>query len=168
VPPDEVVRLLDDLDTAGVRCWVDGGWGVDALLGRQTREHSDLDLVVDDGGLRRAIGLFEQEGYVVIRDWLPTAIAFRRESDGNEVDLHPVRITPDGGGDQTQLDGISVYHYEAPTPGLIGGRSVPCCSIDDQIRCHRGYEPTAKDRRDMAALAEAFGIALPAPYVGAE
>ena len=29
------------------RVWIAGGWGVDALVGRQTRIHSDLELAVD-------------------------------------------------------------------------------------------------------------------------
>jgi Aminoglycoside-2''-adenylyltransferase len=99
VSPDDVVRLLDLLDGAGVRWWVDGGWGIDALLRYQTREHSDLDLAVDEAGLALTVDLLRDEGYAVIRDWLPTAIAFCRETDGSEVDLHPVRSTPDGGGD---------------------------------------------------------------------
>jgi lincosamide nucleotidyltransferase A/C/D/E len=41
----EVVRLLDLLESAGVTVWLDGGWGVDALLEEQTREHDDLGLV---------------------------------------------------------------------------------------------------------------------------
>ena len=138
---------------------------MDALLGRQTREHSDLDVVIDDQGLTAAIDVIEEQGYAVIRDWQPTAIALRREADGAEVDLHPVRKSPDGGGDQVQLDGVSTYRYAAPVSGSITGRAVLCCPVDDQIRCHRGYEPTAKDRQDMAELASAFGVALPEPYI---
>src|SRR4051794_33742852 len=123
VAPEEVIGLLDSLDGSGIRCWVDGGWGVDALLGRQTREHSDLDLVIDNHGLTAAIDLIEEQGYALIRDWQPTAIAFRREADGAEVDLHPVRKTHDGGGDQVQLDGVSTYHYGAPVSGSIAGRA---------------------------------------------
>jgi Aminoglycoside-2''-adenylyltransferase len=161
--PEVVLRLRDRLDGAGVRCWVDGGWGIDALLGHQTREHSDLDLVVDDASLAVAIDLLRDQGYVTIRDWLPTAIAFRRQIDGSEVDLHPVRGTADGGGDQLQLDGVTMYHYDPPVEGRIGGTSVLCCSVDDQIRCHRGYERTTTDRQDMEALAAAFNVALPEP-----
>jgi lincosamide nucleotidyltransferase A/C/D/E len=40
------------LDQEGVRAWLDGGWAVDALLGRQTRLHSDLDLAVVAGTRR--------------------------------------------------------------------------------------------------------------------
>jgi hypothetical protein len=43
------------------------------------------------------------QGYDVIRDWLPTSIAFRDRS-GREVDLHPLDPTPDGGGDQVLPD----------------------------------------------------------------
>jgi lincosamide nucleotidyltransferase A/C/D/E len=47
IVPDEVVRLLDAFEAAKVKAWLDGGWGVDALLGRQRRTHDDLDLVVE-------------------------------------------------------------------------------------------------------------------------
>ena len=42
----EVLRVLDALDGAGIRTGITGGWGVDALLRRQTRPHTDLDLGV--------------------------------------------------------------------------------------------------------------------------
>ena len=42
----EVVRLLDLLEGEDLVAWLDGGWGVDALLERRTRSHDDLDLVV--------------------------------------------------------------------------------------------------------------------------
>lgn len=43
---DDVIRILDLLETAGAPCWVAGGWGSDALVGHQTREHADVDLAV--------------------------------------------------------------------------------------------------------------------------
>jgi hypothetical protein len=46
----EVVDVLERLDRAGVPVWLDGGWGVDALVGRQTRPHRDLDLGPFAGG----------------------------------------------------------------------------------------------------------------------
>jgi len=41
-----VLQILDPLATARVVVRVDVGWSVDAPIGRQTREHEDLDLVV--------------------------------------------------------------------------------------------------------------------------
>ena len=46
VRADDVLTLLSTLDQLGVHYWLDGGWGVDCVLGEETREHSDLDLVV--------------------------------------------------------------------------------------------------------------------------
>jgi tRNA nucleotidyltransferase/poly(A) polymerase len=37
------VRILDTLGQHGVDACVGGGWAVDALLGEQTRAHTDLD-----------------------------------------------------------------------------------------------------------------------------
>jgi hypothetical protein len=42
-----VVALVDLLERRGVDVWLDGGWGVDALLGYQDREHDDLDVVAE-------------------------------------------------------------------------------------------------------------------------
>jgi lincosamide nucleotidyltransferase A/C/D/E len=44
--PAEIVRLLGAFESTGVRVWIDGGWGVDALFGEQLRSHDDLDIVV--------------------------------------------------------------------------------------------------------------------------
>ena len=34
------------LDQHAIRFWVVGGWGIDALLGRVTRPHKDLDVLL--------------------------------------------------------------------------------------------------------------------------
>ena len=156
--------MLRLLSAAGVVCWVDGGWGIDALLGRQSREHDDLDLVIDDATLDAALAALAGAGFEVIRDWLPTAVALRRTGDGAQVDLHPVCRTADGGGDQVQRDGASTYHYSTPVRGRIGDTTVLCAPVEDQVTGHLGYEPADQDRRDMAALARQFAVDLPDPY----
>jgi len=42
----DVVELLNCLEEHGIDVWLNGGWGVDALLGHQTREHEDLDITI--------------------------------------------------------------------------------------------------------------------------
>ena len=42
-----VVEIIGNLQQAGIDVWLDGGWGVDALIRKQTRQHEDLDVVVD-------------------------------------------------------------------------------------------------------------------------
>ena len=110
---DEVRRVLDRLAAEDIVVWVDGGWGIDALLEEQTRDHSDLDLVVDRAAVATIKSGLRAEGFEVVRDWLPTAIAFEHP-DGRAIDLHPVELTADGGGDQIQLDGAARFHYTSP------------------------------------------------------
>lgn len=149
----DVLKLLAD---AGLGAWVDGGWGVDALLGVTTREHEDLDLVVRLEDVDRVRDALASAGFtVVVRNWLPTALAVA-DSGGRCVDLHPVTGPPDGGGDQALLDG-GRFHYPPPVPGLIGGRVVSCVDAATQLKCHSGYELTPKDRHDLAHLRRRFG-----------
>lgn len=43
IDPGELTRRLE---SAGVECWVTGGWSIDMYLGRQTRTHHDTDVAV--------------------------------------------------------------------------------------------------------------------------
>jgi lincosamide nucleotidyltransferase A/C/D/E len=159
---DDVIVVLDLLAGAGVRAWVDGGWGVDALLGETCREHSDLDLVVVGVSVARSV--LVGAGFArVLRDWLPTALALG-DGEGREVDLHPVVPTSDGGGDQLLPSGS--FHYPAPVVGVIGGRVVECVDPVTQVACHVGYSPGEKDFVDVRRLAGRFGISLPESYRG--
>jgi lincosamide nucleotidyltransferase A/C/D/E len=45
---------------AGIEVWVDGGWGIDQLLGEQTRRHEDFDLVVTSAELGRVRAALER------------------------------------------------------------------------------------------------------------
>jgi lincosamide nucleotidyltransferase A/C/D/E len=65
---DQVLAVLGELEAAGVDAWIDGGWGIDALLGRQTRQHDDLDLVVRSDTVTRCRRVFEAGGFLVERD----------------------------------------------------------------------------------------------------
>jgi lincosamide nucleotidyltransferase A/C/D/E len=67
----QVLAVVELLRAEGVVGWLDGGWGVDALLHEQTRSHADVDLVVDVAGLDRLVGSLRAEGY-------PTALTPRR------------------------------------------------------------------------------------------
>jgi lincosamide nucleotidyltransferase A/C/D/E len=160
---EDVLAVLDLLAAAGVGAWVDGGWGVDALVGAATRAHSDVDLVVPLPAADAALAALAAAGYArVLRDWRPTVAAVADER-GREVDLHLVRPTPDGGGDQALPDGGS-FHYPPPVAGTVGGRAVRCVDARTQLRAHLGYPPTAKDRADMGLLRDRLGVDLVPPY----
>ncbi len=152
----EVLDVLALLADAGLTAWVDGGWGVDALLGVTTREHADLDLVVRLDEIESVRQVLVRAGFTtVLRDWLPNAPALA-DDGGRSVDLHPVTRAPDGGGEQAVLGGGS-FHYPPPVPGVIGGRPVRCVDARTQLLCHSGYEHSDKDRQDVARLRQRFG-----------
>src|SRR5712691_1037910 len=61
-----LLAVIGLVEADGIDVWLDGGWGVDALLGHQTREHDDLDLVVELGHASRIIELLEGLGYSLV------------------------------------------------------------------------------------------------------
>ncbi|MDQ6875288.1 MAG: amino acid transporter [Actinomycetota bacterium] len=163
---NDVHAVLDALADARVGAWLDGGWGVDALLGTQTRVHSDLDLLVDIADLPAVPTALAALGYSLDVDWLPTRAAFATPA-GQRVDLHPVTFDSTGTGWQA---GAAADGADCPYPaaefatGRVGGRTVGCLSARLQLVHHSGYLPRPHDRADIFRLAEAFGLALPPAY----
>jgi lincosamide nucleotidyltransferase A/C/D/E len=88
MPADAVVAVVDALRGAGVDATIAGGWAVDALLGRMTREHDDLDLAVDADDVDRALEVLAGLGLGVIADERPGRLVL---GDGvRSVDREPV------------------------------------------------------------------------------
>lgn len=46
VRAQDVISLYQLLLANGIQAWITGGWGIDALLGKQTRPHKDLDVIM--------------------------------------------------------------------------------------------------------------------------
>jgi hypothetical protein len=49
----DAIALYSLSEKEGIKVWIDGGWAVDALLGRQTRNHADLDIALETRFLER-------------------------------------------------------------------------------------------------------------------
>jgi lincosamide nucleotidyltransferase A/C/D/E len=152
VDAEAVIQVLDALGAAGVRHWVAGGWGIAALVGRQTRQHRDLDLAVDAADLSRCLVVLAGLGYTAETDWLPSRIELRAAGE-RWVDVHPVAFTETGVGRQADLSGgFFEYPPDAFGRGLIAGRGVGCLSAEQQRRFHSGYEHRPQDIHDLAQL----------------
>ena len=163
----DVIRVLDALSKAGITVWLDGGWGVDALLGEETREHADLDMVVSAEHLDRALTSLAALGYEIVEDLRPTRVVLAA-GDGRRIDFHPVIFDPDGSARQIGAGpngGDAVYPAAGfAGNGSIGGHSVACLTPRLLVLHHLGYTPTAKDRHNVRLLCERFGIPLPDAY----
>jgi lincosamide nucleotidyltransferase A/C/D/E len=149
---EEVVAVLSALDDAGVETWLEGGWGIDALVGQQTRDHRDVDLDIDASYEATALEVLDRLGYAVQTDWRPTRVELVANGRG-WVDLHPLRFGPDGDARQAAPDG-TFWNFPKRyfTTGHLDQRDVGCFTIEAQRYFHAGYELRAQDRLDLAVL----------------
>jgi lincosamide nucleotidyltransferase A/C/D/E len=161
----DVLMVLDRLEAAGLVVWLDGGWGVDALVGVQSRPHRDLDLAIardDRPAAQAALATagFERDPTVV--PGLPARVLLA-DGHGRQVDLHLLVFDGHGNGWQ-ELDGGAWAAYPADGlsgVGAVGGRRVRCLTPELQVRNHLGYPLAATDRHDLARLGERFGVPVP-------
>ena len=150
VPAEAVPELLAVLAAAGVGAWLAGGWGVDALAGRQTRRHYDVDVVVDTApDVREAVAAALtaagfREGTVEHNEGLAMPVRWAWHDDtGLCVDILPVALDRP----PFRSDGTEPF-----TNGRIAGRVVPCLSAELQVRLHTGYSPRDVEPHDMDVL----------------
>jgi lincosamide nucleotidyltransferase A/C/D/E len=162
----DVIEILDALASAGIDAWLDGGWGVDALLGEQTRSHQDVDLVVRLDQVAGMRSVLAPVGFRLI-EGAPDSNFVLRDGRDREVDVHPVRFDDTGGGVYRMEDGGDWIYPAAGFAGrgIIAGREVKCLTPDIQMLGHAGgYVPHETDFHDMRLLHERFGTALQGPY----
>jgi lincosamide nucleotidyltransferase A/C/D/E len=164
----DVLAVLDLAERAGARLWIDGGWGVDALLGGQTREHGDLDVAVE----ARHLGAFREalsdNGYVAVGEDGATAWNFLlRHPAGPVVDLHVIVLDADGNGVLGPPEAGNAYPAASLTGrGTIGERVVECVAAEWAVRFRDAYAGDADDRADVLALCRRFDLPVPPQYRG--
>lgn len=164
VSAEDAVHLCELLEQHHIRFWVMGGWGVDALLHRQTRTHKDLDILALLGNLPQLQMLFAEQGFILKLVWeenrwvdmdgapdrLPTAFVVA-DAQGREIDVHIIDIG---------ADGAIIQHYDSPWPlpnaltgqGSIAGTAITCVSRETQIAMHTGYTLPEAHLRDLELL----------------
>jgi lincosamide nucleotidyltransferase A/C/D/E len=155
----DVLELLDCLDRAGVRVWLDGGWGVDALLRQQTRDHDDLDLVASLGDVPKLEEALGRGGFATTGGGAPKSFEMTDQA-GRQVDVHPVTFTSSGDGVYLMQNGDEWIYPASGFEGVgqILGTAVRCLTPEVQLLCHEGYELPAEHRQDVAALRERFRL----------
>jgi lincosamide nucleotidyltransferase A/C/D/E len=163
----DVTEVVGRLERAGLNYWLDGGWGVDALLSEQTRAHRDLDMAVELPSIDRVLAALDSLGFAISLDDRPTRLVVVDARD-RRIDLHPITLDAEGNGVQAGAGpngGDAIY----PAAGLAGegtiaGRRVFCLTPELQLMHHRGYEPKEDDHHDVRLLCERFGLPLPRGY----
>ena len=167
----QVAALYLDLEADEIELWLIGGWGVDALLGRQTREHHDLDVLVELASLERFRQRLHDLGFEFQYVWddetwwvhddawsgsddQPTAFVYAHR-DGREIDVHMIRREHDGtvttlwtAPHQLTADGLN-------GSGVVGAQPVRCLTAEMQRQAHSGYELPPHQVADLQLLAKA-------------
>ena len=162
----DVLDLYHALHQLGVEIWIDGGWGVDALLEQQTRPHQDLDIAIQQIHVAKLTELVRVRGYE------ETKLEIRRphnfvfaDDHGHEIDVHVIVLDEQGNGIYGPPENGEMYPADALEGiGIIAGQTVRCISPEWTIKFHSGYPLKEKDDHDVSALCEKFGIDLPAEY----
>jgi lincosamide nucleotidyltransferase A/C/D/E len=162
----EVIDLYNKLATLGIQIWIDGGWGVDALLGKQTRPHKDLDIAMQEKDLPKFREYLEACGYHEIKLKITRPHNFvLGDNQGHEIDVHVIVLDDEGNGIYGPVENGEMYPAASLTGnGTINGHTVKCISPEWAVKFHSGYELKDKDFQDISALCEKYGIALPAEY----
>jgi lincosamide nucleotidyltransferase A/C/D/E len=164
---ESAVRLLTALQDRAVDACVGGGWAVDALLGEQTREHSDLDLWVEATKVESLLVALAGAGVDRVFPWPGDRPWNFVLHDGGElrIDLHLYEQLDNGTWHYgSVVTGDRVPDEALQGRGTIAGTPVRCDHPTWSVQWHGGYPLRAVDRHDVPRLCERFGIELPEPY----
>jgi lincosamide nucleotidyltransferase A/C/D/E len=154
----DVLEFLALAQAHSIELWIDGGWSVDALLERQTRVHSDLDIALSHKDVPKLRALLEASGYQdVPRDDTRDCNFVLGDDLGHQIDFHS--FTFDDQGNVTF--GVPYPRESLTGTGLINGVMVKCISPEWLVKFHTGYEVDIDDHRDVLALCQRFGLEMP-------
>lgn len=157
----DVIEIAQLLDHNHIEFYVDGGWGVDALLGQQTRAHADLDIAMQHKDAARIRALLEARGYRdVPRDDSWECNFVLGDARGHEIDIHT--YTFDAAGNL--VNGVAYPIDSLTGTGSVNGYPVKCISPEWLVKFHTGYPLDENDYRDVKALCQRFGIEMPQQY----
>lgn len=159
----QVTHLYTQLEKLCIKIWLDGGWGVDALLQKQTRIHSDLDIVVQQHDALKLRQFLESSGYKPVkrddtRDWNFVL----GNTQGNLIDVHVIIFDEAGNGIYGPAEnGVYYPANSLLAEGSIDGVKVRCLTAQYQVQSHTGYAWSEKDFQDVTALCERFNLPMP-------
>ncbi len=157
----DVVEIVQLFDQNHVEVCIDGGWGVDALLGEQTRTHADLDIAVLHRDVAQIRTLLEARGYRgVPRDDTRECNFVLGDEQGHQIDIHSYEFDSAG----HLIYGVPYPYDSLNGTGSVNGYPVKCITPEWMIKFHTGYQLDEDDYHDVQALCQRFGFPIPSEY----
>ena len=161
---EDVIGIYTKLEDLGIKVWVDGGWGVDALLGKQIREHQDLDIAIQYKDLPKFREYMESRGYKEIeRDDDKKWNFVLRNEKGYEVDVHAFHFDEQG----RVIEGIEYPDGSLTGTGSLEGVVVRCIDPKHMVQFLAPWlsKHPHKYAQAISALCEKFSIEYPPEYI---
>ncbi len=161
MPKREVLSLLKLFNDNGIEVYIDGGWGIDALLGKQTRQHDDLDIAMPHRFVQKLKEILSTRGYAIVEKADSRDCNFVLGDElGHEIDVHTYTFDEHG----NNIFGIDYKSEHLTGEGLIGGHVVKCIPPKYMVEFHTGYVVDENDYHDVKLICEKFGLKLPSIY----
>ena len=158
---NDVIGIVRLFNQNHIDFYIDGGWGVDALLEQQTRTHADLDIAVQHKDVPQIRALLEARGYNdVSRDDTRDCNFVLGDSQGHQIDIHSYTFDSVG----NHIYGIAYPCDSLTGTGSVNGHPVKCISPEWMVKFHTGYKLDANDYHDVKALCQRFSIKMPLEY----
>lgn len=148
----DLLKILQILKDSNIKFWLDGGWGVDVLAGKQSRSHRDIDIDFDAQHTEELLSILKEHGYVIETDWAPVRIELYSETYGY-IDIHPFILQEDGSAKQADLEG-GWYEFSSDFFGtaVFEERKIPCISAKGQKVFHTDYPLRDIDKHDVKII----------------
>jgi len=154
---EDLIPFLDLFEELELEIWIDGGWGVDALLGEQTRTHEDLDFLIEKASSDRLVSAIRKLGFIDVHtdDHTPWNFVMGTPERKN-FDFHVLERTADG--DYSYGDPANSIPVTAES--INGTGTLGCPTPEFQIDSHTGYALKETDIHDVTALRDKFRLPL--------
>ena len=158
----DVIDLLKKAEHIGVDVWITGGWGVDALIGHQTRLHNDIDVFIQKKDTAVFTEILKSNGYCETKmEYTTDDHTAWCDSYERIIDLHLFEFVENGMlCFEKKNYPVDIFNGK----GKIGGITVRCLTAEAQLQYHQGYEQKEKDVHDVLLLCKTFGFPVPEDY----
>ena len=147
-----IKAVVNALGAAGISAWLFGGWGLDARIGRITREHGDIEFWLERTDAGRSKALLAEAGATVLATQPPVESC---EFTWDGVDFSTAYFDRQPDGSFIQLLGRWSDWLFPPgsfgdEPGMLDGAPVLVMSVAGMLAM-KGQYPAPAQRRAVAA-----------------
>src|SRR5439155_4821171 len=139
----------------------DGGWAVDALLGRQTRDHDDLDVAIPHAQVPLLRRLMATRGFherIQADSWECNFVL--ADAGDRRLDVHSYTLDAAG----KNVSGVTYDAEHLTGTALIAGSPARCSDPAGLVESHTVYDANERDHQDVRLLRERFGLPLPGEH----